>query len=702
MSDAAAPPSPPADPRLDAIRFFAEDRWEAHQILFRHRHPDESAPAHRHIIADIYDSRARLLIEGFRGIAKSTLLEEAAILRACYRGFRNMVIVGASYTRAVDRLAAIKREFELNPYIAELFGEMRGPTWQEGKIVFPDGSCIQAIGRGQSMAGMKHLDWRPDAALIDDLEDPEEVRDDPEREADWQWFLETFLPALDDPVGSWVRVLGTRRGKGSLPERLEAAGWPTSKYPIEHIDEKGARQPTWAAKFPLPKIDAMRQLYRGRMDIWAQEYMCQATSSRHQDFQQSMIHVVPRTRTWEATYGFIDPASSVNRGSATTGWAVWSWVRNRLVVWGAGAERLLPDEVVRLAYRLLVDYNLTWLGVERDALNQFLMQPLRHEQLRRGLGVVPIKPVAAISGTKGGGKNAFIRGLQPFFAAGEVEFATPCPELVEQLMSFPYGAIDAPNALAYAQTLRPGLLVHDNFTEDNIVPGLMPNDSKPLFLAGNADHGVVTAALLQRTDGELRIFADWVCEGAPAELVADIHAEAALVAESGRWEEELIYDQEQPLKLPVRREVWGRLPLRWIVPARHKDIYQNIGLMQAIRAIPQGVSPAEGEDERGRAAFGRMLNEHQRGRPRVLVSPNARWTLRALTGGYARAIARGGVAEARPEPSLYRVLMEGIEGFAAVGSATEGAQEDRQPMAFDRNGVAYRSAMPAQGRARTR
>lgn len=701
MSDAESAPEP-ADPILDAVRFFAADRWQAHQILFRHRHPQESAPAHKAIVRLIHSPHPRISIEGFRGIGKSTLLEEAATIRACYGEFRNMVIVGASYTRAVDRLAAIKREFEINPFIPELFGDMRGPTWQEGKIVFPDGSCIQALGRDQSMAGIKHFDWRPDAALVDDLEDPNEVRSDPEREETWDWFHETFLPALADPVNSWVRVLGTRRGKGSLPERLEAAaGWRVDKFPVEYPDpESGARTPTWPAFWPLDKIDALAQMYRGKMDVYAQEYLCQATSARHQDFQSTMIKLVPRTRTWEATYGFIDPASSVNRGSATTGWAVWSWVRNRLIVWGAGADRLLPDQVVALAYRLITDFNLTWLGVERDSLNQFLMQPLRQEQLRRGLGVVPIKPVAAITGTKGGGKNAFIRGLQPFFAAGEVEFAQACPELVEQLLSFPYGPIDAPNALAYAQMLRPGLPVHDDFSEENIVPGLSPTEGKPLFLAGNADNGVVTAALVQRADGELRILADWVCEGSPAELVAEIHAEAALAAESGRWEEELVYGHEQPLKLPLRREVWGRLPLRWIVPARHKDLYQNIGLMQAIRAIPQGVSPADGGpgngDERGRAAFGRLLAERQRGRPRVLVSPNARWTLRALTGGYTRLIARGGVAEARPEQSLYRVLMEGIESFAAIGAAAEGAEDDRQPMAFDRNGVAYRSAMPAR------
>jgi hypothetical protein len=691
-----------SDSRLDAIRFFAEDRWQAHQILFRHRHPDTSSEAHKEIVRLVHAPHPRQGIEGFRGIAKSTLLEEAAVIRKCFLEFKNMVIVGASYTRAVDRLAAVKREFEINPAIPELFGELKlqATTWQEGKIVFADGSCIQAIGRDQSMTGMKHLDWRPDAALVDDLEDPEEVRGDTDRERTWEWFLETFLPSLDNPVGSWVRVIGTRRGRGSLPERLEEeAGWPVAKFPIEYKDPgTGERRATWPAKFPLAKVDAIRDLYRGKMDIYVQEYMCQATSARHQDFQRGMIRVVARPRTWEAVYGFIDPASSVNRGSATTGWAVWSWIRNRLIVWGSGADRLLPDEVVKLAYDLIHRYNLVWLGVERDALNQFLMQPLRQEQIRRGLAVVPLKPVAAISGTKGGGKLAFIRGLQPFFANGEVEFAEEMPDLTAQLLSFPYGPIDAPNALAYAQMLRPGLPVFDNFGDENIVQGLEPVAGRPMFLAGNAEEGIVSAVLLQRAEGELRIFADWVREGSAAELVGDIHTEAALMAETGEWEERVLGDPDQPYKLPVRYDAWARLPLRWVVPGRHRDTWSNVGLMQAIRAIPQGVSAADGGLERGRPALAAMLAQHQHGRPRVLVSPTARWTLRALTGGYSRGMSRSGISEREPEKGLYRVLMEGVESFAAVGAAVEGSVADQQPVAFDRNGVGYRSAMPARAR----
>jgi hypothetical protein len=47
---------------------------------------------------------------------------------------------------------------------------------------------------------MKYLDIRPDALLVDDVEDPEEVRSDVERRGTWDWLFNTLLLSLDHPV----------------------------------------------------------------------------------------------------------------------------------------------------------------------------------------------------------------------------------------------------------------------------------------------------------------------------------------------------------------------------------------------------------------------------------------------------------------------------------------------------------------------
>jgi hypothetical protein len=285
---------------------------------------------------------------------------------------------------------------------------------------------------------------------------------------------------------------------------------------------------------------------------------------------------------------------------------------------------------------------------------------------------------------------------------GEVTFAgTPdqFSEVFDEFLAFPHGKIDGPNACAYALLLRPGAPVFDTFSADNISETLSPLMGQPLYLAANADGSVVTAALVQRSNGEVRILADWVREGSPADVVGEIYAEAMLAYSSQDWEERTIYGEgEHQFKLPVVTQVLTTAPIRWIVPALHNDPWRNVGLVQAIRAIPQTVS-APGDagpawQERARTATADLIGSP--GRPRFLVGHGARWTLRALAGGYAKAVNKRGGVNPLPDAGIYRLLMEAVETFCAIGAGLDRKPESQQPVAYDRAGRPYASAMPAR------
>lgn len=688
---------------LALLRHLRDDRWFAHRHLFAHRHQDESPEAHRELVAAINGPYARLSVEGFRGIGKSTYLEETAILKAVFREFHNMVIVGASLPRAADRLGAIKNEIEINPFFEyredaperSIFGKLRGEVWSNSQIVLANGVTIQAIGRDQSMTGMKFREWRPDAFLIDDIEDPEEKRTDSDREETWRWLMQTFFPSLDRPLATWGRFLGTRRGKNSLPERLERSGIKTVKFPVEYMDESGERRATWPAKFPLATIDALRATYAGDMDTYMQEYMCEATSAADRTFKREMFRLEPRIRSWEAVQVAIDPARTIRATSAATGWAAWSWMRNRLIVWASGAPIILPDEIVALAFDLAERFDPVWVGIEQDGLAEFLLQPLRQEQVRRG-ATIPYRGIMAPRDKK---KEDFIRGLQPFFAAGEVIFAQPQPDLEAQLISFPSGKNDAANALAYALLMRPGAPIYDGFQQHHIVPDLSPGRS-PLFLAANATGAMTSAVLVQAEEGGLTILADWVFEGPPAERVADIAAAAALVADSSRMvARPRSWDAMLKGAAPEYAVRQGRIG--WVVPAHHNQRLANVGLMQAIRHLPAELRPAS-EGIAGSLYLREALGRTAKGFPAVEISPAARWTLRGLAGGYTRAMIRGRLQD-YAEDGPYKVLMEGLEAFCGLVSVRRRAgvddadDDNRQVMRLDeRTGVRYASAMPSR------
>jgi hypothetical protein len=692
---------------LRLLRKLHADRWFAHRHLFAHRHPDESAPAHRDLVEAINRPIARLSVEGFRRFGKTTYLEETALLKAVFREFHNMVIVGPSLPRACDRIAAIQNEIKINPYFAvpQAEGGLFGVTLQVdsvAKLVLSNGVCIQALGRDQSMTGMKYLAWRPDAFLVDDVEDPEEKRTDAEREDTWRWLMQTFLPSMDDVLRTWGRFLGTRRGKLSLPERLETAGMMAVKFPIESIGADGERVPTWPAVYPLAKIDQVKELYRGDLSLYAQEYMCEAVSQSDRRFDRSMFRQEPRERTYEAVYAFVDPARTEHGRAASTGWAVWSWVRNRLIVWASGAEFIAPDDIVALIFDIAEKFDPVWVFAETDGLAQWLMQPIRQEQTRRGV-TIPIKGIAAISGTRGGGQIRFVEGLQPLFAAHEVIFAQPQKALEDQLLSFPHGIRDTANALAYAQTTRPGQLVYDGFSDEHIVEQPIIAPGHTLSLAANATGAMTAAMLVNHAEGVLRVLADWVFEGPPSERVGDIATAAILAADTARWRPvgagrdwDAALNAVAPNRMLLRRETPG-----WIVAPRHSDRYTNVGLMQAIRHLPAEVRVG-GAEHAGSLYIRDALARTVRGMPAVEIGAGARWTLRALAGGYARPMVRGRLQD-EAEAGPYRVLMEGLEAYCGLVSTrreVNEADDNGQIQRIDeRTGARYASAMP-QARSR--
>src|SRR5262249_40755123 len=121
---------------------FAGDRVIAHQALFAHRHSDATPQFHDELTELWHSSAPKVLTLAFRGGGKSTLAEEALVLAAAMKLVRNVLIIGSNSDRANDRLRAIKHELETNELLVELYGDLRGPVWNEGRIVLAHHPCI--------------------------------------------------------------------------------------------------------------------------------------------------------------------------------------------------------------------------------------------------------------------------------------------------------------------------------------------------------------------------------------------------------------------------------------------------------------------------------------------------------------------------------------------------------------------------------
>lgn len=642
------------------------NRFRAHEVFFRHRHEYPFAPFHRDLVADFWSDERYYIDFGFRECGKTTLVEEAIVIAACEGSCRNCLIVGAKEALACELLANVKAELENNDDLLAAYPAVRrGDVWRETKITLASGYCIQAVGRDQSLRGTKHRDWRPDLVVVNDFEDDDDVLTPEGRRRTMRWVLKVLLPACDRQRRK-VRIYDTVRDAESVPMQLHKQGWPARFIPVSYLDEAGDERPSWPGHPTMTAawLASERGLYArlGELDIWEREYMCSAASQADRTFNAEHFKVEAVPRTWQAVYAMIDPARSTNKRSATTGWAVWSWVRNRLVVWESGARGLKPDEIIDLAFRIARAYSPVEIGVEEDGLNEWLSQPLRARMLKDG--VIPYRGMRAPRG-----KIDFIRGLQPFAAAGEIVFAAEMPDLREQLLSFPTGRIDAPNALAYALLMRPGRLIYEGWNPNvHIDAAVEPAWGRPVYLVANATRSALAASLAQYCDGRIVVFEDWFSEGDAGQALENIAREASL------------------------RTGGERLTL--IAGRKHWDQYQNVGLIQASRAIGLECRPG-GDPARGRELIRRELSRSAIHGPSLVVSPAARWTLNAFAGGYGRPLRDGNLVEEAAD-NHYRLLMEGFESFAGLLAFGLDDDETEPNYAIAADGRRYRSALPSR------
>lgn len=632
----------------------------AHAYLFEHRHPDPTPDFHYDMIDDWHSEFPRVLTEAFRGAAKSTVAEEAICTLALFRKFHNGLVLGENQPRAVERLAAVKNELENNDRIQAIWGAQVGPIWGESRIELRNGVFIQALGREQSLRGVKHKDRRPDMCFVDDYEDEECVATPEARKKVRRRFYSVLIPALE-PNNYKIRVAGTPLDNDALIMHLrKSTMWRGKRYPIEYVDPEGTRTATWPGRFPLQKIDELKRQFTeaGESDTYMREFMCEPEDAAQKPFNRGQFKIQTLTRTWEPVYAIYDPARTTKElTSAQTGIVVFSWIHGKMVVWESRGEFFKPDEIVNDMFKVDERYSPIAIGVEEDGLNEFLLQPIRHEQMRRGQPL----PIRALKAPRN--KVDFIRGLQPFAKAGEIVLNGEQTQILEQFDAFPRGRVDIINALAYAQKIRIGHPVFPSFGYQHVASDLRAAVRTPAFLAVNAGPGASTAVLMQVVDGRLHVLADWVSD---REIGEELRG----------------FVQAAGMELGQK--------FRVVAPAEHFGTYAQHAVIAAGRKVPVDVHQG-GDEHTGREEIRSLLEKNPKGLPGVQVDMRASWTLRAMTGGYAFGVDKKGQVEEDPLDNVYRVLMKGLEAMMALSRMH--SEDDRPPrMATTADGRRYISA----------
>jgi hypothetical protein len=202
----------------ESVYLFAE-------YFLKHLLINESSDFHKELYT-LLPSSKRLVLASPRGFAKSTI---ASVIYptwlALWGRAKDVCIISASETFAVDLLRKIKFELANNNRIREYFGPQESDKWSENHIILRNGTNIRARGAGGQIRG-----FRPDVIICDDLETDDGVRSEEQRRFLKDWLFKACINTLV-PDGQFL-VIGTVLHPLSLLSELLSSdiGWTTKKY----------------------------------------------------------------------------------------------------------------------------------------------------------------------------------------------------------------------------------------------------------------------------------------------------------------------------------------------------------------------------------------------------------------------------------------------------------------------------------------
>lgn len=169
-----------------------------------------------------------------RGEAKSTIVTRLFPLYCIVTNRKRYIVVFSDTTdQAAEFLLAIKMELEANQRLKidfpEAFGV--GSTWQVEKILTRNNVRVKAMGAGKSTRGLVFGAYRPDLAILDDLENDENIENPKQRDKLERWIKRAVLKL--GVVGEKFDVLyiGTILHYDSVLNRvLQNKGWRTRTF----------------------------------------------------------------------------------------------------------------------------------------------------------------------------------------------------------------------------------------------------------------------------------------------------------------------------------------------------------------------------------------------------------------------------------------------------------------------------------------
>lgn len=254
-------------------------------------HIIEKSPDFHIEVLNEFVKGGRVAIGAPRGFAKSTITNViSASYFAIYSKYHFILIISDTYTQAKMQLGALKSELENNEMLRDIYGELKGSTWGEDTIIVNGlygEVMIKAVGAGMKIRGLKYNQYRPELAIIDDLENQEAVANKERRDKLERWFNYDLMPGL--AKNGNIIYLGTILHYSALLKKVIDRDGKYESFRTRLYKAITDGKSIWPAQYTVEKLIAMRDNpkdphYVGAL-VFAQEYQNEPQDDKDRMFQ---------------------------------------------------------------------------------------------------------------------------------------------------------------------------------------------------------------------------------------------------------------------------------------------------------------------------------------------------------------------------------------------------------------------------------
>lgn len=465
---------------------------------------NSNAEIHYRLADKFFSKDKQILVEAFRGSAKSTITEWLVLYVAVlgyWPGFGKcpfIAFIGDSAENGVKNFFRnLEAKLDQSEFLRSLIrmdkdNYRKTDTEMELTNINGDTLYIKGYGAGTNIRGVRYRNHRPSAILLDDITTNEAATSETIQNTINNNFYKSIIPAMH-PTKYKIVFIGTPISERDLIHQLSRnPEWVVHKFPIceKFPCTKEEFVGAWPDRFPYEAVKSRYDMYKesGQLQSFYQEYMLQVTDLSTLLVEEDDIRWFDYTTflSNKGRYNYYivtDFATSTKKSAdySTIGVIALSSNGDWLLVDGQCKRQTMQENIDDL-FRFVYRWKPLAVGIESSGQQGGFISILQDLMIQRNIwfqlgrregskepGIRPIKDKV----------HRFVTGVQPLFKQGKVWLPRPqttpvgialgliplIDELVDELSKLTMAggvkalkhddAIDLLNQMSEMETYRP-------------------------------------------------------------------------------------------------------------------------------------------------------------------------------------------------------------------------------------------------------